>query len=224
MLHAIVFDFDGVIVDSEPLHYRAFLEVGRDLGVTFSYDDYLAEYVGFDDRDAFRHMLANAERPVDEAAVAALCDRKQPAFDELVKRELDAEAFAIPGALTLIDGCHAAGLPIAVASGATRADIDLMLGMLGRRDRFEVIVTADDVARSKPDPASYALAAERLGVAPGCCLAIEDTAAGLASAAGAGLLTLGLTTTTDAPALAAAGRVLPDLSGVTLDQLRAWYA
>ena len=223
MLQAIVFDFDGVIVDSEPLHYRAFLAVGRPLGVSFSYDEYLAEYVGFDDRDAFRHMLASAGQPVDEAAVAELCERKQPAFDELVEREPDGRAFAIPGSLELIDECHAAGFPMAIASGATRADIELMLHKLGRRDRFDIIVTADDVARSKPDPASYALAAERLGVAPGSCLAIEDTAAGLASAAAAGLQTLALTTTTDADALTQAARVLPDLSGVTLDQLRGWY-
>ena len=79
------------------------------------------------------------------------------------------------------------------------------------------------MAHSKPDPASYALAAERLGVDPGSCLAIEDTAAGLASAAGAGMMTLGLTTTTNAAALAQAGRVLPDLTGVTLEQLQNWY-
>jgi beta-phosphoglucomutase-like phosphatase (HAD superfamily) len=225
MLQAIVFDFDGVVVDSEPLHYQAFVLVGKSIGFEFTYDEYLATYIGFDDRDAFRVMLEAAGQDVTPGRVAELCRVKQDAFDTVVQAAAanGGQGLAIPGALALIDEVAAAGLPRAIASGATRADIELMLGLLGKRDRFETIVTADDVERSKPDPASYTLAAERLGLAPGNCLAIEDTAAGLRSATDAGMMTLGLTTTGPAEPLATADRVIDDLQGVDLAQLRAWY-
>ena len=224
MLDAIVFDFDGVIVDSEPLHYQAFVLVGKSIGFTFSWEQYLATYIGFDDRDAFRVMLESAGRDAGDAQIADLCTRKQAAFDAVALSGTSRETLAIPGALPLIDECHALDLPRAIASGATRQDIDLMLGLLQRGGHFEVIVTADDVERSKPDPASYALAAARLGVRPGRTLAIEDTVAGLTSARDAGLMTLALSTTADAEHLEPfADRVIDNLDGIDMEQLRMWY-
>lgn len=223
MLDAIVFDFDGVIVDSEPLHYQAFVMVGKGIGFEFSYEEYLATYIGFDDRDAFRVMLQATGEEVTDDKVAELCAMKQPAFNAVTKMSAANGTIAIPGALELIDECHQVDLPRAIASGATREDIELMLDLLDRRDRFDIIVTADDVEFSKPDPTSYALAVERLGVESGRALAIEDTAAGLASAQGAGLMTLGLTTTGPAEPLAEAQRVIEDLTGVDLEQLKLWY-
>lgn len=225
MLKAIVFDFDGVVVDSEPLHYRAFMEVGKGIGVAFDYAHYLKHYIGFDDRDAFRAMLASAHMPTEDSHVTELCHLKKGAFENLVNQG----AAAIPGAVDLIDEAYGQ-IPIAIGSGATTFDIELMLRGLGRRDRFEVIVSADDVYRSKPDPATYRLAVEQLAakhpelnLTPNDCLAIEDTAAGIESARGAGLMTLGITTTGPASALARAGRVEQGLEGVTMDQLRQWF-
>lgn len=225
MLKAIVFDFDGVVVDSEPIHYQAFMEVGKDIGVAFDYEHYLRHYIGYDDRDAFRVMLESMGQPVENARVVELTKLKRAAFETLV----NSGAAAIPGAVELIDEAHGQ-IPIAIGSGATTFDIELMLECLGRRDRFEVIVAADHVARSKPDPATYRMAVEQLAtkypdlnLTPGDCLAIEDTAAGIESARGAGLMTLGITTTNQASALTRAQRVESGLQGVTLDQLRKWY-
>ncbi len=226
MLKAIVFDFDGVIVDSEPLHHRAFVAVAGPLGLDLDYPTYLRQYIGFDDRDAFRAMMRQLGRDADDTTIAQLGHEKAAAFERLASQAVR----AIPGAIDLIRAATDAALPVAIASGATRADIDLMLGALGLAHHFPVVVSADDVARSKPDPTSYALAVERLAayhpdadLQPGHCLAIEDTAAGLASARGAGLMTLGLTTTGPAAALTEADRVIDHLEGVTLEQLRAWY-
>ena len=225
MLKAIVFDFDGVVVDSEPIHYRAFMEVGKGLGVAFDYEHYLRHYVGYDDRDAFRVMLASVDQPAENARIMELSRQKQAAFENLV----NSGAAAIPGAVELIDEAHGQR-PIAIGSGATTLDIELMLKCLDRRDRFEVIVSADHVTRSKPDPTTYRLAVEQLAahypdlkLTPSDCLAIEDTAAGIESARGAGLMTLGITTTGSASALTRAQRVEADLLGVSLDQLRRWY-
>jgi len=225
MLKAIVFDFDGVVVDSEPVHYQAFIEIGREIGVTFDYDHYLRHYIGFDDRDAIRTMLAEAGLPAGDDRIAELRNQKQQVFERLVSQG----AAAIPGAVELIDEAHAQ-IPIAVGSGATSLDIELMLVSLDRRDRFEVIVSADHVGRSKPDPATYRMAVEQLaarhpdlGLLPQDCLAIEDTAAGIESARGAGLMTLGIATTGRASSLARANRVEAGLQGVSLDLLRQWF-
>ncbi len=226
MLKAIVFDFDGIIVDSEPVHFQAFLMVAKGIGLTFDYEKYLADFIGFDDRDAFRVMLDMTGFEGDKAPrIAELCGQKEKAFDALVS----AGVSVIPGAVELIDEASAA-MPVAIASGATRHDIDLMLEPLGRRDAFETIVSADDVARSKPDPQSYAEAVRRLaaehpalGLQPGECLSIEDTAAGVASARDAGLMTLGVTTTGPASALREATRVIDTLEGVGVATLRRWY-
>ncbi len=233
MPNAIIFDFDGVVVDSEPLHYQAFVMVGRSFNFEFTWEQYMAQYIGFDDRDAFRYMLAQAieaghtpdVEDVDRT-LAKLIDQKQKAFEALAQMG----TAAIPGTVELINEAHASGLPIAIASGATHADIDQMLGLLELRDKFEIIVAADDVKHSKPDPTTYAKAFEKLAalhadkpLTPGTTLAIEDTKAGLSSALGAGLQTLALTTTSPAEVLHQAGRVIEDLSGVTLATLNQWY-
>jgi HAD superfamily hydrolase (TIGR01509 family) len=237
MPQAIVFDFDGVIVDSEPVHFAALLEVARTFGHDFDFDAYLKHYVGFDDRDAFRAMIAQHEGRTDfvpgralppeiEARVVRLMADKARAFH----RRASAGVPTIPGAAELIREAVAARFPIAIASGATTAEIDLILTGLGLRDAFPVVVSADDVHRSKPDPASYRLAVEKLAgqhvalaLTPERCVAIEDTAAGVASAKAAGLLTLGLTTTGKAEMLHQARRVAPDLLGITLDTLNQWF-
>jgi len=219
MLRAIVFDFDGVVVDSEPMHFRAFQEAAAPLGFRMDWDRYLRDLVGYDDRDGFRVILEEVGQPVEDNRIAALCVAKQEAIDRLIARGVP----MIPGARELIEAAHGEGLPIAIASGATRRDITLMLEGLGLLDRFPLIVSADDVEHSKPHPRTYQLAAERLEIDPAHCLAIEDTAFGIQSARGAGMMTLGLTTTGPAEPLRAAQRVITDLTGATPAKLRAWY-
>lgn len=229
MPQAVIFDFDGVLVDSEPLHYRAFLRTAKQagLGVDFDYAQYLDRYVGYDDRDGFRAMLADAGRSPrnGDAAIEALCRAKQGVFDSIVAQGVA----AVPGVIALLDSVPKR-VPVAIASGATRRDIDLVLAALGLTGRFEVIVSATDVARSKPDPQTYrvALAAlaqrwPKLSMPPQKCLAIEDTPTGIASARGAGLTTLAVTTTTASTNLLDAHRVTETLEGVTYKTLCDWF-
>jgi beta-phosphoglucomutase len=233
MLQAIVFDFDGVLVDSEPMHFAAIRDVAGELGVELDEKLYHRVFIGFDDRDSFRALLSmraggppdhNAIDPSREAEVHRLCERKQEVFD----RASAAGVEPLPGVRELLDDL-AGELPLAIASGATRRDIDGILHGLGWRHRFETIVTADDVARSKPDPQTYALAVSRLaersssGVLPSSTLAIEDTATGLASAKSAGLRTLAVCTTSPASSLQAAERIAPSLEGVTRERLGQWF-
>lgn len=228
MLKAIIFDFDGVLVDSEPLHYRAFVVAAKLIGFEMTYEDYLKIFIGYDDRDAFRVMIKGAPGAGDEEVekkVAQLSQQKQEAFAQLVNQG----ASMIQGVWKLIDSVHGQ-MPLAIASGATREDIELILNHLGKRDLFETIVTADDVQRSKPDPKTYALAVENLAelhpeleLKASECVALEDTAAGLTSARGAGLKTIGLMTSHSAEALSIADQVIEDTDSLNIAVLKQLF-
>ncbi len=208
MISAILFDFDGVIVDSERLHWAAFNAV---LNNPVSWENYIETLIGFDDRDAFKHLFPT----LGKTELNELIAKKAAAFQELLESD---GAAALPGAVELIQNLSGK-LPIAICSGALREDILPILGTLGIEDAFDSIVTADDTAISKPDPAPYRLAAERLGVTDG--LAIEDTPAGIASAKGAGLKVLAVTNSYEKEFLTEADRIVDSLEGITLETLHA---
>src|SRR5512136_1855054 len=177
MLAGVIFDFDGVIVDTEPLHYRAFQKILEPLGLGYSWETYVADYLGFDDRDAFREAFRSRGRPLEEADLEPLIDRKARAFLEIIAMGVH----PYPGAIELIFGISGR-VPLAICSGALRSDILPVLEQFGLSDAFDVIVTADDVSASKPDPACYRLTVERLdtacpgkGITPERCIVIEDT-------------------------------------------------
>ncbi|ACH40084.1 phosphatase/phosphohexomutase-related hydrolase [Citrifermentans bemidjiense Bem] len=221
MLNAVIFDFDGVIVDTEPLHYKAFQELLVPLGLGYSWEEYLDRYIGFDDRDAFREAFAVAGRALSDGGLKELIHGKAQAFLRIVSVGVAPYA----GVVELIRSISG-NLPLALCSGALRSDIDPILAQLGLSDAFDVMVTADEVAASKPDPESYRLAVTRLQEAfPGkvdasASIAIEDTPAGIASASGAGLKVLAVTNSYPRERLTGACRVLNSLSGVDLEGLR----
>lgn len=191
---AVIFDFDGVLFDTEPLHWRAFAEVLRPRGIELSWERYVSELIGYDDRDVFRCVLKESNRR--EGLLDDLIRAKRKVFATLVESEQPAP---LPGAEQLIAECVRHEVPLAVCSGAACEDIQLFFQRWPVAQHFQVIVTADDVAASKPDPASYRLVLERLEeklkteVPPSAVVAIEDTSAGVEAAAGAGLRVLYVT-------------------------------
>ncbi len=219
MISAVLFDFDGIIVDSEKLHWAAFNAVLAAQGRTISWPEYIETLIGFDDRDAFKHLFPNIESRRSDAKADGktelneLITKKAAAFQELLETD---GAAALPGSVELIKNLSGK-LPIAICSGALLEDILPILGKLGIEKAFDTIVTADDTHISKPDPAPYRLAAERLGVSDG--LAIEDTPAGIASAKGAGLKVLAVTNSYEREFLTEADCIVDSLEGLTLDSL-----
>lgn len=221
MLSAVIFDFDGIIVDTEPLHFRAFQVILEPLGLGYSWEEYVNLYMGFDDRDAFREAFRAHGRHLAAGELERLIDRKAAAFQEIISNGVT----PYPGVvelITSISGC----LPLGLCSGALRSDIVPILTGLNLSDAFDVMVTADEVSASKPDPASYALAIERLAatfpdqeIRPASCIAIEDTPAGIASAVGAGISVLAVTNSYPADKLAGARQVVDSLAGVRLETL-----
>ena len=225
---AVVFDFDGVLVDTEPLHYRALAAMFDEAGLRMTEADYLAEYIGYDDRETLRAGLARQGVTIGDARFQELLRRKAAGFERLAR---EAGLAALPGAAELVRALGGRGIPVALCSGALPGDIDPILARIGLDGAFAVCVTAADVARSKPDPASYRLALDRLArgfpgrrFPPARCLAIEDTPAGIASAHGAGLRVLAVEQTHASEALGSADGIVPSLADVTPETLARWLA
>lgn len=211
MFSAVIFDFDGIIADTEPLHFDAFQEVLAPLGLGYTWQDYLDAFLGLDDRDAFRKCFERAGRRLFAAELDDLIDRKGMAFARLA-----AGVTPYPGVVELIRSISGK-LPLALCSGARKSDIEPVLARLGLTDSFDAMVTADQVAASKPDPESYRTAVSRLkdifpAVDASTTLAIEDTPAGIASATGAGIEVLAVTNSYPRERLAGAGWILDSLT------------
>jgi len=188
---AHIFDFDGILADTERLHWQAFQDVLSPLGADCSWELYCADYIGFDDRDVFRLSFERVGKPLPPQELTRCMADKAAAF---VKRVADADISPFPGAVEAVRAAANKG-PVALCTGALPGDVEPLLRKFGIRDLLQTVVTAADVASSKPDPACYALTVARLGVPAENCLAIEDTPHGLQAARGAGCQTLGVAQT-----------------------------
>ncbi|MGE0131068.1 MAG: HAD family hydrolase [Blastocatellales bacterium] len=196
-LRAVVFDFNGVIVDDEPLHLELFRAVLAEEEIALSDEDYHEKYLGYDDRGCFVAALADAgrERESNDAAfIADLIERKAA----LYRAAINERYLLFPGVVELVRGL-ADKFPMAIASGALRDEIEMVLERGGIRDCFQTIIAAEDVSACKPDPEGYvkALAAlnanARAPIRPGECLVIEDSIAGIEAAKRAGMRCLAVT-------------------------------
>jgi beta-phosphoglucomutase len=196
LLRAIVFDFDGILVDSEPRIMKLIQGMAARQGWTLTEEEYFRDYLALDDRGVFEHLWRSHGRPLSLAQREALLEDKASAYAEIIRDGLP----AVPGAVEFV--LHAARYcPLAIASGSLRAEIEYLLRKLGLREKFAVLATADDCERSKPDPEVYFKALSRLRQLPqlrdlpleaGECLAIEDAPLGVVAAQAAGMKCLAL--------------------------------
>jgi beta-phosphoglucomutase len=217
MLRGVVLDFDGVVVNSEPLHLRAFQEVLAAAGATLSAHDYYTLYVGLDDAAMFRAFARDHEWRVSDSMVQGWIETKTVRMQALLRNP----STVFPGAPDRIRELAAAA-PLAIASGALRDEILLVLEEAGLTTCFTAVVAAGETVRGKPAPDPYARAVDLLGRAaggpldPATVVAVEDTTQGLESARAAGLRTIAVTTTYPAELMTGAGAVVPSLREVTL--------
>ena len=222
MLRAIIFDFDGVIADSEPLHFASFRDVLAEEGIALSEAEYYAQYLGFDDVGALTSIGTRQPEPWSATRVAALAARKAERFEAL-QRDV---AVLFPGAAHAIRRA-AAEVPIAIASGALRGEIERVLEHAGLASCFTAIVGADDTPLSKPAPDPYLHALAQLSdavgesLSPSACVAIEDSIWGLESARAAGLHTVAVAQTYTHAELPLADLVIPSIAALDLAILRA---
>lgn len=224
-LDAIIFDFDGVIADSERLHLRAFQDVLRPLGLDLTAEAYYADYLGYDDAGVFRKFAEDHSLDWEQATHDRLLAGKAARFDALVA----GGETLFPGAAAFIRAA-AVAVPIAIASGALTHEIEEILARAGLLHCFTAIVGADQTQRTKPSPDPYLEAFHRLtarghAISPSRTVAIEDSRWGLVSAAAARLRVVAVATTYPAAELTRhAELVVSGLDALTLAALDALCA
>ncbi|MBX3391295.1 MAG: HAD family phosphatase [Phycisphaeraceae bacterium] len=216
----VVFDFDGVIVDSEPIHQAALRRAANEVGLDFTHEEYLATYIGFDDRDVLRVLARDRGKALSHDENQRFHQAKRRHF---MREVSEGRVRAFPGAVELIRAAAARG-PIAVCSGARTHEIDPILEHLGVRSLMATVVSADDVAASKPAPDPYTLTARRLGQSPRALVAIEDTPAGIESALAAGYAVAAVEHSFTADDLTRANHVFPCIARVSIDALASLLA
>ena len=219
-LQAIVFDFDGVIADSEPLHLKAYQQALAEEGISVTRDEYFERYLGYDDVGMLEALARDRGLAMTGRHITALVARK----GERLQAMLTGGELLFPGAAAFVRSA-AEAVPIGIASGALRHEIVQIIEGAGLGDIFTTIVASGDTPESKPSPAPYLLAFEQLRRAAGNnldprrCVAIEDSVWGLESARGAGLRCVGVTTSYAAAQLAGAELVVDGLKALTLEVL-----
>lgn len=219
-LEGVVFDFDGVIANSEPLHLRVYQVLLAQERLALSSSEYYQQYLGIDDVAVFQALAQDKGLDIAGERLSALMARKTEIYLRLVR---EGQVLFDGAAACLAE--TAAAVPVAIASGALRHEIEQILEDSGLRDLVAVIVAAGETPSGKPAPDPYAWAVQQLAqrtgrrIDPSRVVGIEDSPTGLRSAKAAGLRTLGLATSYPAVRLADADRVVPDISHVSLSLL-----
>jgi beta-phosphoglucomutase len=222
MIRAVIFDLDGTLVETEPLHFAAFNEVLRSNGIEIGFDDYTARLIGLNDRDCFATVLRENRKDASDAHVVELIARKTVVYQAMVAQR----DVLYPGAEKFVRDC-AQRFPLMIATGTLRAEAEAILRRAGIRELFLDVIAAEDVERGKPEPDGFIAALGRIGyllrqrdpVLADECLVVEDTQAGIEAAHRAGMKVLALCHMAPANDLAAAEVVRASISDLELDDV-----
>jgi len=221
-LRAIVFDCDGVLVDSEPLHLKAFQETLRQEGIEINREDYVEKYLALDDRTCFETAFRENKKELSPGKLEFLMEKKAKAYAQATR---GGNLLVFPGVPEFVMAASQ-NYALAVASGALRQEVEQALEAAGIRAYFEAIVTANDVVNGKPDPEPYLKALEALNgsgkrarISPQECVVIEDARHGVAAAHAAGMKCVAISTSHPAYELSVADLVMPEISALKLSQL-----
>jgi beta-phosphoglucomutase len=222
MLRAVIFDFNGIIVDDEPIHFELFQRVLNEEAIHLNEQDYYDRYLGCDDRGAFTTAYREHGQALSQSKLDQLIERKAAYYREEIKSKIR----VFPGIQTLVSTL-AKKLPLAIASGALRHEIEIILSSIGLRANFRAIVSAEDVTRGKPEPEIFLKALAQLNAAlnsdhpisPAECLVIEDSKEGIRGARRAGMKCLAVTNSHPPELLNEADSIINSLEGITQKQL-----
>lgn len=222
MLRAVIFDFDGVITDSEILHLEAFNRVLAQYDVEITVEEYYKDYLGLTDLECFKALADEGRLKVETQEIENFVKQKNEIFEETLK----ADSRIIEGVVDFLEMLRQNKVRMAICSGALLAEIELILKQAQLGHFFEVIVSADEIEKGKPDPEGYLLALERLNqndnnaILPDECIVIEDSHWGLEAGKAAGMHTVAITNSYDAEQLALAERIVGRLDELTIDDLQ----
>jgi beta-phosphoglucomutase len=222
VLKAVIFDFDGVIADSEPCHLAAFNHILAEFGIEITAEQYYADYLGFTDYELFEDVGQHYKTDYNGRSIESLIEQKAEVFQRLIKQT----DHLIDNVKEFINKLMKNEVRLAINSGAIRADIEIMLQGSGLENSFEVIVSADDIAKGKPDPQGYLLALKLLNeksaglLTAGQCIAIEDSRWGITSAKKAGMQVIAVTNSYTAGELTGADLVVDSLTQLDIGDLQ----
>ena len=225
MIKAIIFDFDGVIFDSEPLHFEACYIVFKKYGITLDYDEYFAHYVGLSDKEIFPKVLSTHQMPLQQDEINQLIEMKIDTYYEIVNTKNDLHP--IDGIHEFLAMTHQHHLKIAICSGSKRKEIDIALLKLSNgslKKYFQIIVTIDNLSQGKPSPEGYLYTAKQLNIHPKNCLAIEDSPHGIKAAKAANMEVIALLTTSSVDKLSQADKIVKDFYHLNLSSYLRDYA
>jgi len=221
MFKAVIFDFDGVITDSEVLHFRAFNAVLKQYAVELTTQEYYKSYLGFSDVDCFKFLIHQGRLKIEENEIPAMVERKTVIFESLAKNE----GQLIEGVRDFLAVLAANDIPMGICSGALLPEIEMTLEDAGLRGHFQTIVSAEHVRNGKPHPEGMLLALKKLNenrsekIQPSQCVVIEDSNWGLQAAKAAGMHTVGVTNSYGADQLDAE-RIVANLAELSLEDLQ----
>jgi beta-phosphoglucomutase len=221
MLRAVIFDFDGVITDSEILHLRAFNQSLIPYGVEISTKDYYKNYLGYSDFDCYKILIDNGLLKIDERQIGNIVKKKSKIFEELTR----IEGRTIEGVHEFLQMLEDNNIPMAICSGSLLVEIEVILEESGLRHYFGEIVSAEQVNKGKPHPEGFLLCLKKLNknsrplIAAGECIVIEDSHWGLQAGKAAGMHTIAVTNSYDAGQLSLAEKIVSRLNELTIDDL-----
>jgi len=227
MLKAIIFDFDGIIADAEPVHLKAFQMVLSEEGINLSYKDYYEKYLALDDKTCLTMVLRDRGMNYDKAFIDALMLRKSRYYDRFIRENI----IIFPGVVDFIKNAYGK-YTLAIGSGALRHEIDFILECAEIRKEFEIIVSADEVENCKPNPEVFMKALERINkhdstksriIYPYECLVIEDSIAGIKAAHHAGMKCLAVTNSYSSEKLSEADMIVKSLEEVKIEDIKKLF-
>jgi len=222
MLRAAIFDFDGVITDSEVLHLRAFNRSLVPYGVEISTKDYYTNYLGFSDFDCYKALIDHGLLEIDEQQIGDIIKEKSKIFEELTKTE----GRTIDGVHEFLQMLEDNKIPMAICSGSLLVEIEVMLEGSGLRHYFTEIISAEQVKKGKPHPEGFLLSLKKLNqkcsppIAANECVVIEDSHWGLQAGRDAGMHTIAVTNSYEAEQLTMAEKIVSHLNELSIEDLQ----
>ncbi|MDF1757836.1 MAG: HAD family phosphatase [Legionellaceae bacterium] len=217
MYKAVIFDCDGVIINSEIMHMNSSNEAYSDFGISFHKGEYFAEYNGIPDRDKLKKKILNSNINISDRDISLMLEMKKRAYIKILSNMK--ELPFMPGVKEYIRFLFNQGKSLGVCSGSTGEEVNLVLERLGNGEflkYFTTVVSIDDVEKGKPDPEGYALACKNVGQKTSDCLAIEDSPSGIMSARKAGLDVYGILSTHSAEQLSQAKKLFKDFNDIDM--------
>ena len=209
--YCVIFDMDGVLADTGPIHYESWVKLAKQLGVKFSKRFFNLTF-GQQSVTILQELLGSK---IEQEMVEKWANIKEQYYREMVKDELK----PLPGVLVLIKELHARNFKLAVGSSGPPENVDLLLSTLNIKDYFDVIITAAEVKNGKPAPDVFLIAAEKLNIKVDKCLVIEDAPVGITAARKAGMKVIALRTTHCNLDFLDADMVVQDLSSVNINDI-----